>query len=498
VPNTTEPIIAEMARLLAEQKLVPFFGAGISRPHLGIAAAELAHELATEVGAPLDTLLSEVSDMYIDQRGEPAFIDFLKRKLVVATLDDSKASTHRLLLSLGQNVLYTTNQDNIFELTARKYGRLYRRIITIDDLSEAKPGERLLIKFHGDTDVPSSLVFGARSYRARLEAEGHPLDIKLRADLLGKRLLFLGHSFSDENVSKLFASVQKTFAGGMPPSYMIAFEYAAAMDELSRTYGISIIDPRRLYPDATSNAEAFERCLKALCDCTLEYQAQRGLETLFSGGKINVRMATDYEVNAVAQAIENGSFETAVNAFRGAFDRTFIPEYMRDKVTAFFGKLADKMNADDDREIAQLKGALFNFGVPPACAAQAVAFVMAALNRRSARPGFDDAGFVLSPAMLDNTQPIAAAMAVGILHEKNEPISENFRTMATTWFRGWDQVDLPIKDTVRAMINYAWQGSKSRFPWEGLPTILPHKGFHEIMRDMQQILPARFRSPEQD
>ena len=241
---------------------IPFFGAGISRPHLGIAAAELAHDLATEVGAPHDTLLSDVSDMYVDQRGEPAFIDFLKRKLVVATLDDSKASTHRLLLSLGQNVLYTTNQDNIFELTAKTYGRPYRRIVTIDDLSDAKPGERLLIKFHGDTDVPSSLVFGARSYRARLEAEGHPLDIKLRADLLGKRLLFLGYSFSDENVSKL--------------------------------------------------------------------------------------------------------------------------------------------------------------------------------------------------------------------------------------------IDSPLKDTVRAAIHHAWQGSRSRFPLEGFPNILPHKGFHEIMRDMQGIVPARFRNPESE
>jgi hypothetical protein len=395
VPKTTEPIIAEMAGLLAEQKLIPFFGAGISRPHLGVAAAELAHELATEVGAPLDTLLSEVSDMYIDQRSEPAFIDFLKRKLVVPSLDDARASTHRLLLSLGQNILYTTNQDNIFELTARKYGRPYRRIITIEDFSEAKSGERLLIKFHGDTDVPSSLVFGTRSYQARLEAKDHPLDTKLKADLLGKRLLFLGYSFSDENVSKLFASVRKAFAGRMPSSFMIAFEYTAAMDELSETYGISIVDPHRLYPDAKSNAEAFERCLKALCDCTVGYQAQRGLGTLFTGGKINARIATDYEINAVTQAVHDGPFETAVNAFRGAFSLTVIPEYMRDGVTALFGKLADKMNANDDREVSELKGALFNFRVPPAWAAQAVAVLMAALNRRHERPRFDDAGFVL-------------------------------------------------------------------------------------------------------
>lgn len=498
MPATTKPIIAEMAALLAEQKLVPFFGAGISRPHLGFAGAELAHELAAEIGAPLETLLSEVSDMYVDLRGEPAFVDFLKRKLVVATLDDSKASTHRLLLSLGQTVLYTTNQDNLFELTARKYGRPYRRIITIDDLSEAKPGERGLIKFHGDTDVPSSLVFGTRSYQSRLNAEGHPLDIKLRADLLGKRLLFLGYSFSDENVSKVFTSVQKAFESGMPPSYLIAFQYTEAMEELSRRHGISIVDPHRLYPDATSNAEAFERCLKDLCDTTIHYQAQRGLESLFTGGKINARMATDYEVNAVAQAIESELFETAVNAFRGAFDQTVIPEYMRDKVTELFRKLADKVDANDDDEVSHLKGALFNFRIQPAWSAQAVASLMAALNRRRARPGFDEAGFVLSPAMPDNTQPIAAAMAVAILRDRHEPISDTFRTMATTWFMGWDQIDPSLKDNVKAMINFAWQGSKSSFPWQGLPTVLGPKGFHEIMRDMQRMLPGRFRGPESE
>jgi hypothetical protein len=279
---------------------------------------------------------------------------------------------------------------------------------------------------------------------------------------------------------------------------MIAFEYTPAMDDLSRIYGISIVDPRRLYSDATSGAEAFERCLKSLCDCTLQNQAQRGLETLFSGGKINARMATDYEVNAVTQAIENNSFETGVHTFRGAFDLCVIPECMRDQVTALFRKMADKMNSDSDHEVAELKGALFNFRLPPTHAVQASAFVMAALNRRSARAGFDDAGFVLSPAAPDGTQPIAAAMAVAILRERNEPISETFRIMATMWFSGWDQLDSPLKDTVRAAIHHAWQGSRSRFPLEGFPNILPHKGFHEIMRDMQGIVPARFRNPESE
>jgi hypothetical protein len=169
--NIIDPVIDEMAALLAQQKLVPFFGAGISRSHLGLAAPELAKEMADRLGiTSSEILLSEVSDTFIDKFGHDSFVDFLKSKLVVSTLDDAKASGHLLLLSLTPNLVYTANQDNIFELTAAKYGRPYRRIVTIDDLSEAVPGERLLIKFHGDTDVPSSLVFSGRSYQARMEA----------------------------------------------------------------------------------------------------------------------------------------------------------------------------------------------------------------------------------------------------------------------------------------------------------------------------------------
>lgn len=46
-------VITEMAELLAQYKLVLFLGAGISRQHLGLAAAELAHDMAEEIGSSL-------------------------------------------------------------------------------------------------------------------------------------------------------------------------------------------------------------------------------------------------------------------------------------------------------------------------------------------------------------------------------------------------------------------------------------------------------------
>jgi SIR2-like domain len=492
--KNVDPVIDQMALLLSQQKLVPFFGAGLSRAHLGLAAAELAHEMAQRVGVTSETLLSEVSDAFVDKFGEEEFVKYLKSKLVVPTLDDAKASAHRLLLSLGQNLLYTTNQDNIFELTAQKYGRPYRRIITLDDLSEAIPGERLLIKFHGDTDFPSSLVFGARSYRARVDAKDHPLDIKLRGDLLGKRLLFLGYSFSDENVAKLLDSVQHAFAGGMPPSYLIVFEYNDSMKALSEKYNLTVVDPRRLFPNAETAVSVFERCLKTLCDWTLGYQAKRGIETMFSGGKINPRMATDYEIDAVAHAIETEPFEAAVNAFRAEFDLAIVPESQWERVTNVFRKLTERATSTDDNHMNALRGALFNFRLPSVFAVQATAFVMAICNRRPALDGFDSLGSILCPAVPDGSQPSAAAMAVAILLERNEPISENFRRLATDWFDGWEDSPPQMRNTIQRMMQAAWQGSGSSF--KPRPSFLPRKGFHQIVADLQANLPQRFKNPE--
>lgn len=494
--DSVDPVIDAMAVLLSQQKLIPFFGAGLSRAHLRVAAAELAQEMARRVDVSHETLLSEVSDAFADKFGETEFIEYLKSKLVVPTLDDAKASTHRLLLSLTQNLIYTTNQDNIFELTAEKYGRPYRRVVTLEDLSEAVPGERLLIKFHGDTDIPSSLVFGARSYRARMETTDHPLDIKLRADLLGKRLLFLGYSFSDENVAKLLDNVKQAFAGKMPPSYFIAFEYDASMETLTDTYGITIIDPCRLFPDETTRAAAFERCLKTLCDRTVHYQAKRGLETMFSGGKINPRMATDYEINAVARAIATAPFESAVNAFRAEFDHTIVPESQMDRVLGLFRQLTEKAVVTDDNHVNALRGALFNLHVPAAVAVQAMAFFMAICNRRPASDGFDSLVSAVCPAMPDGSQPAAAAMAVAILLERNEPITENFRRLATFWFDGWEEGPVQMHQSIQQMIEAAWRGSGTSFTPLNRPSFLPRKGFHQIFDDLQNNFGKRLKNPE--
>ncbi len=495
-PEST--ILDEMAGLLAKHKLIPFFGAGISRQHLGFAAAELAQEIAPRVGKPPETLLSQLADDFVDQFGEAAFINFLKAKLVLPEVDDAKVSAHRLLLSLSLNLLYTTNQDNLFELVAKNYGRRYRCIVTLDDLSDSVPGEPLLIKFHGDPDAPSSLVFGRRSYTVRMKTENHPLDIKLRADLLGKRLLFVGYSFQDENVTKLLSTVQRAFAGQLPPSYLLAFDYDPSMDDLHRTYGIQVINPRQLCPAATTNADAFERCLKVLCDRTITIQAARGLEMLFSDQKINPRMATEFEVQAIANVVETQPIDTALSAFRAVFDGTRVPTSLQRQVTDIFRQLTMRIDPASDKQTSELRGALFNLHLPVAFALEALANVMAVSNRRLPREGFDDFVSISCPAVPDGTHPVAAAMAVTLLLDRQEAITDSFRRLATFWFQGFQTLEPKIQEMVKATIAAAWPGSKApESPLNRPPFPMRAKGYHEILNDLQSRFPKKFKSPEE-
>lgn len=489
-------ILDEISELLSQQKLVPFFGAGLSRQHLGFAAAELAWELADLLGQPHETPLADLTDQYEDQYGREACVQFLREKLEILELDDAKAPIYRLLISLSSNLLYTTNQDNIFELTAEHYGRPYRRIVTLEDLSNAMPGEALLVKFHGDLGTPSSLIFGSRSYRQRIAAKDHPLDIKLRADLLGKRILFIGYSLKDENITKLIEAVKNAFCGQMPPSYLLAFEYDPSMEALNKDYGVQVVDPLKFTEQPVSPTNAFEWVLKRICDRTIQYQAQRGLENLFKSDRINPRLITEYELSALEKAIESKPFEEIVTAFRGLLDKTQVPSSLLERVTQTLYRLTELVNPNNDDQISSLRAALFNVHLPAQNAVAGVAGLMEACNRRAPQNGFDDLAVIQCPSLPDGFLPVAAALAVAKLREKKESISHNFRVLAQSWFQDYEDLPLQLKETVKTIITEVWPDTNAFDSPLNRPRLpIRRKGFHEIKKELLDKLPARLKRP---
>jgi hypothetical protein len=492
------PAIAEMAELLSKHKLVPFLGAGVSRNQLRFAAAGLAREMALRLGLSADMMLCDVADAFVGGCGEAAFVKYLDEKLTLTEVDEHRTSTHRLVVSLMLNLVYTTNQDNIYELTACRLGRKYRRVVTVEDLSEAIPGEPLLIKFHGDPAMPASLVFGTRSYEERISATDHPLDIKLRADLLGKRLIFLGYSFQDENVRKLFAAVQRAFGGTLPPSYLVAYADDPALQATAAEYQVRVIVPAELFPDEPNNAKAFERCLKVLCDETLTRQGSAGLEALFTDQQLNPRVATEFEVDALERIIETGPASSALDFYRGRFDQTYVPEYLRDRVTGAFIALAEQTDATDEAGYGELQGALFNFNLPPAMALEATGAVMAAFNRRAQIPGYDHHCNILCPVLPDGYMSVAAAVAVTMLRDSGQQITDGFRRAARRWFDGLEKLDEPARQAVEVAIHEAWPGSLAgQSPLRTPRPTFSRPNFREIVDGMMKSFPQTMATPRE-
>lgn len=100
------------------------------------------------------------------------------------------------------SVYYTTNFDNFLERGLRLGGRTCN-VVAVEAEMGISGGDCEVVKFHGDLDHPDQIVLTELHYEKRLSLS-NALDYRLRSDLLGRVILFLGYSFRDANVSYLF------------------------------------------------------------------------------------------------------------------------------------------------------------------------------------------------------------------------------------------------------------------------------------------------------
>ena len=111
-----------------------------------------------------------------------------------------------VLLEVGSldrcNIYYTTNYDNFIERALQKSGRKVH--ITSSELNISHDRSRVeVVKFHGDFNSPDQMVVTESQYMERMRLES-PMDFKLRGDILGRAVLFVGYSFRDPNVDYIF------------------------------------------------------------------------------------------------------------------------------------------------------------------------------------------------------------------------------------------------------------------------------------------------------
>ncbi|MHB8240777.1 MAG: SIR2 family protein [Solirubrobacteraceae bacterium] len=264
--------------MLAEQRVIPFIGAGVSAalelPQWETLLKTLTEEI--QRGSPPDETVSyeEVRDAckgdYL-QMAEYLFlcagetigpIRYALNAALQAPSPLIDSTPHVELVNLAASQVYTTNFDDLIEESYRALGRPVSLIAIARDVALADPERTHVVKYHGDLRHEDTLVLTESQYYTRLEFES-PMDLKLRSDLLGRAVLFIGYSFSDINIRviwfKLMQTMKQVPEKDRLPSYIVRLRSNPVLDRLYEAVGLTtiVIDPAGVATDH----EGEKRCL---------------------------------------------------------------------------------------------------------------------------------------------------------------------------------------------------------------------------------------------
>ena len=234
-----------------EKNVILFVGAGVSK-NLGLPTwSELINHIAEELGYDPEIYKSfgdslALAEYYRVKTGSIGPLrSWMDTNWHSAKVDLHGSEIHKLIANAKFPMVYTTNYDRWLEKSYQLYEKKYTKIAGVSDIAKIKDGVTQIIKFHGDFDNDETLVLDESSYYERLEFET-PLDIKLRSDVLGKSVLFIGYSLTDVNLRFLFYKLAKLWkanngGGVQPKSYVFTHRPNPIQEAILEQWGIKML-----------------------------------------------------------------------------------------------------------------------------------------------------------------------------------------------------------------------------------------------------------------
>ena len=242
----------KLRNLIRDNKIIPFIGAGFSRclklPDWSGLIDIIARQLDFDpfVFKSNGNFLQLAEYYTIIKPSIGRLLMQLIRQLNPSDKIILSSNAHMALVDLKFSLIYTTNYDDILERAHRLKKKKVQKIIGINDILVNTKSDLQIVKFHGDLTDANSIILTESSYFERLNFE-HPLDIKLRSDILGKKLLFMGYSLSDmnirymfyklHNIRKLSENIRDDIA-----AFMVGFSIGEVQKQLLRKWNIAVIE----------------------------------------------------------------------------------------------------------------------------------------------------------------------------------------------------------------------------------------------------------------
>ncbi|WP_181704690.1 SIR2 family protein [Chthonobacter rhizosphaerae] len=269
--------LTTLAAAIRDRRCILFAGAGVSMA-VGLPSwADLIEYMAAEAG--VDPTLARLgggtgyhtlAEYYRIRQGAIGPLrSWMDRHWSVSTEAVAGSEIHRLIVSLGFPLIYTTNFDRNLEVAHQIHGRPFAKVTNAKDISRALDTVTQIVKFHGDFDDDLSLVLAESDYFERLAFEG-PLDMKLKADALGRTLLFVGYSMSDINIRMLLYQLWRVWRtsghdADRPPSFVFLPEDNPVQRTVLGHWGITVLSG-----EGDDPGEALRRFLEDLAAAVAE------------------------------------------------------------------------------------------------------------------------------------------------------------------------------------------------------------------------------------
>lgn len=201
--------LRNFSRDLLEGSGAAFVGAGMSIRAGFVNWRELLRDIAGDLGLDID-LEHDLIAVAQYEENRKRTRDSLDEAIVREFSRQAAITTnHRLLARLPIDTVWTTNYDQLLEQAFADARRRADVKHTVDRLGIRNPyADVTLFKMHGDVDHPADAVLTKDDYEC-YEIERQAFTVQLLSDLLSKRFLFLGFSFTDPNIEYTFNRLRR-------------------------------------------------------------------------------------------------------------------------------------------------------------------------------------------------------------------------------------------------------------------------------------------------
>jgi len=248
--------IERLAEAIRKRNAILFVGAGVSMS-VGLPSWEkLIRHMEEELGIEEESggtsrySYQTLAEYYRLKQGSLGPLrSWMDRNWSVSREKVEDSVLHRLIVELDFPIIYTTNYDRNLEVAFEIHGRDFVKVANARDVSRIRPNATQIVKYHGNFDEDASLVLTETDYFNRLSFDS-PLDVKFRADALGRTILFVGYSLSDMNIRLLLHRLWQTWrASGYeedrPPSFVFMPSRNPVEEAVLARWGITALSEDR-------------------------------------------------------------------------------------------------------------------------------------------------------------------------------------------------------------------------------------------------------------